>query len=73
MCYLIAADREKQGCFALKSTIGRHLSEFIDDLNKNVRKGIQIAVISRPTAYGEYEPYTFLEDEQAFKHAVMTL
>ncbi len=27
-------------------------------------KGIQIVTISRPTAYGEYAPYTFIENEE---------
>ena len=27
-------------------------------------KGVQLVTISRPTAYGEYAPYTFIEDEK---------
>ncbi len=27
-------------------------------------KGIQLVTISRPTAYGEYAPYTFIENEE---------
>ena len=30
-------------------------------------KGIQLVTISRPTAYGEYAPYTFAKDEQEFQ------
>ena len=55
MCYLVAKDRDAHGCFALKTTHGRHLVELKRELNKAVGyKGIQLVTISRPTAYGEY-------------------
>ena len=34
---------------------------------------IQLITISRPSAYGEYEPYHFLETEQEFEEAVKNL
>ena len=50
MCYVVAKDRNKQGCVALKSRIGKHLSEYTRSLNASLpREGIQIIVISRPT------------------------
>ena len=62
MCYVVAKDRNKQGCVALKSRIGKHLSEYTRSLNDALlRDGIQIIVISRPTAYGEYAPYSFVD------------
>ncbi|WP_306796976.1 DUF6718 family protein [Anaerostipes hadrus] len=33
-------------------------------------KGIQLVTISRPTAYGEYAPYTFIENEEEFEKLV---
>ena len=33
-------------------------------------KGVQLVTISRPTAYGEYAPYTFIEDETEFENLV---
>ena len=55
MCYLVAKDRDAHGCFALKTTHGKHLVELKRELNKVVGyKGIQLVTISRPTAYGEY-------------------
>lgn len=30
---------------------------------------IQLVTISRPSAYGEYEPYQFVETEQEFEEA----
>lgn len=34
-------------------------------------KGVQIVTISRPTAYGEYAPYQFVDTEQEFE--IMTI
>ena len=62
MCYLVAKDRDAHGCFALKTTHGKHLVELKRELNKAVGyKGVQIVTISRPTAYGEYAPYRFVD------------
>ena len=71
MCYLVAKDTNQHGCFALKTTHGRHLVELKKALNDSVGvKGIQLVTISRPTAYGEYSPYTFAKDEQEFVRLV---
>ena len=71
MCYLIAKDVHKQGCYALKTQHGKHLAELKRALNvEAAHKGIQLVTISRPTAYGEYAPYEFLADEQEFVSAV---
>ena len=48
------------GCYALKAQHGSHLVEMKRRMNQQVAsKGIQLVTISRPTAYGEYAPYTF--------------
>ena len=68
MCYLVAKDRDAHGCFALKTTHGKHLVELKRKLNKAVGyKGIQLVTISRPTAYGEYAPYHFVDTDQEFQ------
>ena len=55
MCYLVAKDRNAHGCFALKTTHGKHLVELKRELNKEVGyKGVQLVTISRPTAYWLY-------------------
>lgn len=36
-------------------------------------KGIQLVTISRPTAYGEYAPYTFIESEKEFEDLVQKM
>ena len=74
MCYLIAKDREAHGCYALKTSHGKHLAEFKRELNSFVGyKGVQLVTISRPTAYGEYAPYHFVDTEQEFEALVKGL
>ena len=74
MCYLVAKDRYAHGCFALKTTHGKHLAELKRELNQAVGyKGVQLVTISRPTAYGEYAPYHFVDTEQEFKTLVKGL
>ena len=84
MCYLVAKDTEKRGCYALKTTHGerlvnlkRALEQEVGDVYKRQQevgvKGIQLVTISRPTAYGEYAPYTFAKDEQEFKTLVRAM
>lgn len=74
MCYLIAKERDAHGCFALKTTHGKHLAELKSELDQAVGfKGVQLVVLSRPTAYGEYAPYHFVDTEQEFRSLVKGL
>ena len=74
MCYLVAKDRNEHGCYALKTTHGKHLVELKRELNRAVGyKGVQLVTISRPTAYGEYAPYHFVDTEQEFQTLVKGL
>ena len=74
MCYLVAKDKDKHGCYALKTAHGKQLVELKRRLNKSVgTKGIQLVTISRPTAYGEYAPYSFVENEQDFERLVISM
>ena len=58
MCYLAAKDRDAHGCYAWKTTQGKHLVSIKKELNDAVGwKGIELVTISRPTAFGEYAPY----------------
>lgn len=59
------------GCYALKTQHGSHLVKMKRRMNQQVAsKGIQLVTISRPTAYGEYAPYTFIENEEEFEKLV---
>ena len=71
MCYLVAKDRNEHGCYALKTTHGKHLVELKRELNRAVGyKGVQLVTISR---YGEYAPYHFVDTEQEFQTLVKGL
>ncbi len=71
MCYLIAKSIDKEGCAALKTTHGEHLCKLKRSIEKKVGYDrIQLVTISRPSAYGEYEPYNMVQSEQEFKRAV---
>ena len=74
MCYLVAKNCNAQCCLALKTTDGKHLVELKRELNREVGyKGVQLVTISRPTAYGEYAPYHFVDTEQEFQTLVKSL
>ena len=74
MCYVVVADANKQGCVAFKTRFGKELSELTKELNRiAARRGIQIVIISRPTAYGEYAPYSFVQSEEELKEAVRAM
>ena len=74
MCYLIAKNKNEHGCYALKTKHGKHLTEMKRRMNQQVAaKGIQLVTISRPTAYGEYAPYTFVEDENEFEQILQKM
>lgn len=74
MCYLIAKHIDEVGCVALKTTHGRHLSELKRGIERKVGyEKIQLVIISRPSAYGEYEPYRFVETEAEFEKAVVNM
>ena len=74
MCYLVAKDRDAHGCFALKTSHGKHLAELKRELNRAVGyKEVQLVTISRLTAYGEYAPYHFVDTEQELQTLVKGL
>lgn len=71
MCYLIAKNIDDIGCIALKTSHGKHLSEFKKTLIEKVGYDrIQFVTLSRPSAYGEYEPYHFVDTKEEFACAV---
>ena len=71
MCYLVAKKINDIGCLALQTEHGSHLADFKAKLMQSVGyDAIQLITISRPSAYGEYEPYRFVETEHEFEAAV---
>lgn len=74
MCYLIAKRIDNVGCVALQTVHGQHLVEFKKKLARIVGYDkVQLVTISRPSAYGEYEPYQFVATEQEFEQAVSNM
>lgn len=74
MCYLIAKNFDEVGCLALQTSHGRHLVDFKKKLINLVGYDkIQLVTISRPSAYGEYEPYRFVTTEQEFEQEVLKM
>ena len=65
-CYLIARRTDREGCIALRTAHGQALADLKKKLADMVGDDIQLVVISRPEAYGEYEPYRFVETEDEF-------
>jgi hypothetical protein len=74
VCYLIAKNFDEVGCLALQTSHGRHLVDFKKKLINLVGYDkIQLVTISRPSAYGEYEPYRFVTTEQEFEQEVLKM
>ena len=72
MCFLVAKKFNDVGCLALQTAHGQHLAEFKEKLLQAVGYDtVQLVTISRPSVYGEYEPYHFVETEQEFEEAVL--
>lgn len=74
MCYLIAKKFNDVGCLALQTDHGQHLADFKKKLITEIGTDkIQLVTISRPSAFGEYEPYSFVDTEQEFEQEVRKL
>ena len=74
MCYLVAKDVNKIGSIAWQTTHGKQLAEFKSGLIKKFGYDrIQFVTISRPSAYGEYVPYQFVQTQKEFEQAVEML
>ena len=74
MCYLIAKHIDHIGCVALKTTHGPQLSYLKSELTAIIGyEKIQLVTLSRPSAYAEYEPYSFVDTEEDFRQAVIEM
>lgn len=67
MCYLIAKRMNKTGCVALQTEPGEEMAKFTDEIQERLGYDIEIITISRPTAYGKYEPYHFVNSYEEFE------
>ena len=67
MCYLLAKRMNKHGCIALQTEPGEKMAKFADRIQEKLGYDIEIITISRPTTYGEYEPYRFVSSYEEFE------
>lgn len=74
MAYLVAKHIDKEGSILLKVEHGQELVNFKNELISlcGIEK-IQFVTISRPSAYGEYEPYTITHSKEEFKEKAISL
>ncbi|MFD0702807.1 hypothetical protein DMP06_01375 [Slackia equolifaciens] len=71
MCYLVAKWFDQTGCLALQTCAGMGLVEMKRRIDgKFGHDRLQLVTITRPSAYGEYEPYTFVSSEQELVDAL---
>lgn len=74
MCYLVAKKADGIGSIALQTSHGQHLVDFKKKIIKEMGvENIQLVTISKPSAYGEYEPYIFVDTEQEFEENLKLL
>lgn len=73
MCYVIAKRFKQSGCIAMRAKRGKELADFTFDLQEKLGDDIQIVAITRPTAYGEYEPYHFVHSFEEFSQEASLL
>lgn len=67
MAYLVAKNVNKHGCIAIQVEHGKPLVDLLKKTEKQVDESIiQLIEISRPSAYGEYAPYTICSDPSFF-------
>ena len=62
----------KTGCVALQTEPGEEMAKFADEIQERLGYDIEIITISRPTAYGKYEPYHFVNSYAKFMKNVAT-
>lgn len=74
MCYLVAKKADGIGSIALQTSHGQHLVDFKKKIIKEIGvENIQLVTVSRPSAYGEYEPYRFVDTKQEFEESLKLL
>lgn len=73
MCYLLAKKFKEPGSVALKARRGIELADFSSQLQKKLGKEVHLITVTRPSAYGEYAPFTFVKDYDEFEKAAFKM
>lgn len=67
VCYLVVKNFDEVGCLVLQTKPGKSLIHLKRKLAAEIdpkQERLQLITISRPSAYGEYEPYHFVDTEE---------
>ena len=73
-CYVVARNVDSVGCIAIKMKPGSSVVALKRELEQEFgHQKLQFVTISRPSAYGEYEPYRFVDTPDEFKRGVRQL
>ena len=68
MCFLVAKNIDEPGSIALQMQGGKDIIAFKKMLDSEFGHAkLQLITISRPSAYGEYAPYSFVDSKEKFK------
>ena len=71
MCYLIAKNNQGGSSLAIQMMHGKELAKFKQEiLSELPQDGVQLLTVSRPSAYTEYEPFSFLDTPDHFAQEV---
>ena len=74
MCYVLAKQQDERGCVAFRTEPGEGVVKLKRSLMEHSLKNhIELVTTSRPSAYGEYEPYRFVDSEEAFVEEVLAM
>jgi hypothetical protein len=74
MCFLIAKKMDDVGCIALQIEHGKPLADLKQSIYHQIGyDSIQLVTISRSSAYGEYEPYQFVDSPADFEARVLKM
>lgn len=71
MSFLIVKKFGEQGCVALQICIGKDLVKLRNRMENMCGDDLQFVTISRPSAYGEYEPYYMVDSKENFEKEIM--
>lgn len=67
MVYLIVRNNREIGSIAFKTVLGEALAQLKHQVSEITEKSkIEIIIISRPEAYGEYSPYRIMGTKEEF-------
>lgn len=68
--YIVAKMFNEKGCLCYKCKTDKEMLSLPDYLELIRKKGMQIVLLNNTEIYGEYAPYTYVNDLEVFIRAV---